>query len=155
MTVTAFDLAQRFVGVKEAVGTGANPMILGMLQLDAGTAITDDATPWCSGFANFIAWLLRLPRSKSLAARSWLAVGRPVPLSEARCGFDVVIFKRGQGQQPGPDVLNAPGHVAFFGAIETDANGRVFVQVIGGNQGDAVTLARFPLDQVLGVRRLA
>jgi len=43
---------------------------------------------------------------KVLAGRSWLAVGRPVNLKEAEAGFDVVILKRDDGPQPGPDVIN-------------------------------------------------
>jgi len=148
--VTPFDLAQRLVGVKETQGAASNPMVLAMLQLDAGTAVTDDATPWCSAFVNYIAWLMRLPRSKSLAARSWLVVGRSVALADAEPGYDIVVLQRGSGRQPGPDVLQAPGHVGFFAGLEGDR-----VLVLGGNQGDAVSVARFPAGTVLGVRRLS
>src|SRR5512145_2852086 len=100
--ITAFDLAQRFVGISEISGSASNPQILAMLRLDAHWP-EGDHVPWCSAFMNYVAWLLRLPRSKSLLARSWLSVGRPVNLEEAEAGFDVVILKRGSGQQPGPD----------------------------------------------------
>ncbi len=94
MNVTAFDLAMRFSGLREVPGPTANPAVLAMLQLD-GSAAADDAVPWCSAFVNYIAWLLRLPRSKSLRARSWLLVGTPVAIADAQVGFDVVIFNRG------------------------------------------------------------
>lgn len=149
MRVTAFDLAQRFVGFKETPGVASTPMVLAMLRLDASWPIGDDV-PWCSAFTNYIAWLLRLPRSKSLAARSWLAIGRSVPLDQAKAGFDVVVLKRGIGTQPGPEVLDAQGHVGFFAGLEGDE-----VLVLGGNQGDQVSVARFPAVRVLGVRRLA
>lgn len=149
MTITAYDIAQRFVGMKEVAGSAANPAILAMLKLD-GEWPKDDAVPWCSAFANYVAWLLRLPRSKSLAARSWLTVGTPVDLMQARAGFDVVVLQRGDGVQPSADVIKAPGHVGFFAGIEGDR-----VLVLGGNQGDAVTVAGFPRARVLGVRRLA
>jgi uncharacterized protein (TIGR02594 family) len=148
MKITAFDLAQRFVGVKEAPGSANNPHVLAFLRLDASWPAGDDV-PWCSAFCNYIAWLLRIPRSKSLAARSWLQVGAAIPLEQARAGFDVVVLKRGDGAQPGPDVVNAPGHVGFFAGLEGE-----FVQVLGGNQGDAVSIARFPVTKVIGVRRL-
>src|SRR5262245_33401688 len=119
MTVTAFDIAQRFVGTKEAPGLSSNPLVLAMLRLD-DASVPDDAVPWCSAFTNWIAWILRLPRSKSLSARSWLTVGTPVDLSDAKIGFDVVVLKRGAGPQPGPDVLDAPGHVGFFAGWDTD-----------------------------------
>jgi uncharacterized protein (TIGR02594 family) len=120
-----------------------------MLRLDEKWPEGDDV-PWCSAFMNYIAWLLRLPRSKSLQARSWLAVGRPVNVEEAEAGFDVVILKRGEGQQPGPDVLNAPGHVGLFAGREADV-----VLLLAGNQSDAVNVQRFSASQILGIRRLA
>lgn len=147
--LTCFDLAQRYVGVSEVPGVASNPTVLAMLRLD-NTWPGGDDVPWCSAFANHIAWLLRLPRSKALNARSWLAIGTPVPIEDALVGNDVVILKRGEGKQPGPDVLNAPGHVAFFAGREPGT-----VLLLGGNQGDKVSLARFPAADVLGVRRLA
>lgn len=150
MVITAFWLAQRFVGVSEAPGAAAtNPQVLAMLRLDQ-TWPRDDATPWCSAFVNYIAWLLRLPRSKSLRARSWLQVGLPVPLVSASAAFDVVVLKRGAGEQPGPEVLDAPGHVGFFAGHEVGGS----VLVLGGNQGDRVSIAMFPASSVLGVRRI-
>jgi uncharacterized protein (TIGR02594 family) len=145
---TALDLARRFIGTAEVSGHASNPQVLAMLQLDSDWPQVDEIA-WCSAFANYIAWLLDLPRSKSLAARSWLRVGEYVPLELARAGFDVVILKRGGGGQPGPDVIDAPGHVAFFVGLEGE-----MVHVLGGNQGDQVSVASFHASAVLGVRRL-
>lgn len=150
MFVTAFEVAQRFVGVKETAGATSTPAVLAMLRLD-DASVPNDATPWCSAFINWIAWILRLPRSKSLAARSWLQVGRPIDLHDARAAFDVVIFSRGSGPQPGPNVIAAPGHVAFYAGMQDDRT----VLVLGGNQGDAVSVAGFPVTSVIGVRRLS
>ena len=148
MEVTAFGLAQRFVGLRELHGPLSNAHVLAMLRLDH-TWVEGDHVPWCSAFLNYVAWILRLPRSKSLGARSWLKVGTPIPLAAARPGWDVVILARGEGEQPGPDVVDAPGHVGFFAGLE---QGRVLV--LGGNQGDEVSVAPFPVARVLGVRRL-
>lgn len=145
MQITAYQIAARYVGVKETAGTMSNPVILGMLRLDNEWP-QSDAVPWCSAFASHCAWLLRLPRSKSLAARSWLSVGTPITLTEARVGFDVVVLNR--GGSPDPDVAG-PGHVGFFAGLEGAR-----VVVLGGNQSDAVSLARFQQADVLGVRRL-
>lgn len=133
----AYDLAQRFVGVKETAGIHSTPLVLAMLRLDDGWP-EDDEVPWCSAFTNFVCWLLRLPRSKSLAARSWLQVGRQVPLDEARPGDDVIVLSRGAG-----------GHVGFYAGRDGDD-----VLILGGNQGDRVCIAPFPRARVLGVRRL-
>ena len=151
--MTPIEVAMRFVGVKEVSGSGSNAMILSMLQLDNKSAKGDEV-PWCSAFVNYIAWLFRLPRSKSLAARSWLGVGNPIRIPKEGevvewYAGDVVILKRGSGEQPGPEVLNAPGHVGFF--VRRDGN---TVYVLGGNQKDTVSVAPFPVSQILGVRRL-
>ena len=145
--ITAYDLAQRFVGIKEIPGHQDNPQILAMLKLDNNWPENDE-TPWCSAFVNYVAWLLRLPRSKSLMARSWLNVGTPVELNGAKVGFDVVILSRGK-DSPGPDVLNAPGHVGFYAGQHL---GNVIL--LGGNQGDAVTIKPFENTRILGIRRL-
>lgn len=142
-------LARTFLGTREAPGAVANLQILSWLRLDNSWP-TDDAVPWCSAFANYVAKLLGLPRSRDLRARSWLRVGSPVPLAIAEEGFDVVVLARGEGPQPGPDVADAPGHVGFYCGHDAEV-----VRVLGGNQGDAVTIAEFPVERVLGVRRLA
>lgn len=146
--ITAFELAQRFVGVKEIPGTKSDSQVLAMLRLDQKWPKYDDV-PWCSAFTNYIAWLLRLPRSKSLRARSWLLIGKPIPLAEAVPGFDVVILKRGSGTQPGPDVIDAPGHVGFFAGIEGSK-----VLILGGNQADSVNISAYPRKRVIGTRQL-
>jgi len=148
MEITAFSLAMRFVGTKEVSGTASNPMILAMLQLDQPWP-EDDSVAWCSAWINYICWLLRLPRSHSLAARSWLSVGLPVSLQQAEPKFDVVILSRGAGVQPGSDVIAAPGHVGFFAGVEGSN-----ILLLGGNQGNAVSVAPFARERLLGVRRL-
>lgn len=146
--VTAYDLAERFIGLKEVPGATSNPQILAMLRLDQ-TWPEGDEVAWCSAFANYVAFLPDLPRTKSLRARSWLRVGRAVTLDEARKGFDVVVLQRGDGVQPGPEVIEAPGHVGFFDRIEA---GRVWI--LAGNQGNAVSVQGFPIARLLGIRRL-
>jgi uncharacterized protein (TIGR02594 family) len=141
MNLTAFDLAQRFVGMKEVGGSVSNPQILAMLRLDESWPAGDE-TPWCSAFVNYIAWLMRLPRSRKLNARSWLEVGASVPLVEARAAFDVVILSR----PPSPE----SGHVGFMAGYEPPNT----VLILGGNQGDAVCVAPFSSSRIIGIRRL-
>lgn len=149
MNITAFDLAQRYIGVHEIVGEEDHPLILWWHSLCTLKA-SNDEVPWCSAFVNGIAWELRLPRSKSALARSWLEIGRLVrPPMLPNPGFDVVILKRGAGEQPGPEVINAPGHVGFFVGM-TDSH----IEMLGGNQRDSVSIARYPIDRVLAIRRL-
>lgn len=144
MNITPFDIAQRFVGMREVPGATSNPHVLAMLRLD-GADVADDETSWCSAFVSYCCWILRVPRSHSLAARSWLGIGRAIDISEAVPGFDVVIFWRctKDGWQ---------GHVGFFAGLDEKAG---VIHVLGGNQGDKVCVADYPIDRLLGVRRLA
>jgi len=137
--MTLYELAQRFVGVKEITGANDNPLIVWMSQL-SNPATADDETPWCSAFVNMCAWILRLPRSKSNAARSWLKVGIPIVLPDAEIG-DVVILSRGTSP--------TAGHVGFFAAHEGDS-----VLLLAGNQNNEVNISAFPIGRILGIRRL-
>ena len=83
------------------------------------------------------------------------AVGSQVKSAvEAVPGFDVVILSRGDGLQPGPEVLDAPGHVGFFAGFVPAPDGRHLVQVLAGNQGNQVSIQNFPAERILGIRRV-
>lgn len=147
--VSAYDIAQRFVGTKAVPGATSNPQVLAMLRLDEPWPQNDEV-PWCSAFVNYVTWLLRLPRSKCLSARSWLTVGQVISLNDAAPGFDVVIFKRGAGSQPGAEVIDAPGHVGLFAGVDDQ-----MILVLGGNQDNSVSVSPMAKANLLGVRRLA
>ena len=154
MEISLYQIAERFIGMKEIPGTEHNPQILAMLHLDASWPEGDE-TPWCSAFLNYCAWLLDLPRSKSLRARSWLQRGIAVDVPKR--GFDVVILSRGTSwhTQPGPEVIDAPGHVGLFSSFGYGRNGLdEQVWLLGGNQGDSVSIASFDRRRILGIRRL-
>ncbi len=147
-----FSIANNYIGVKEINGLMHNPLIVAMHKSVAAW-VNDDETPWCSAFVNWVCWQLRphIPMSNSLAARSWLRIGNPIPLSAAEPGFDVVILSRGPLPQPDASTLSAPGHVGFYvGMSKTQG----MIQVLGGNQNDQVSIADYPASRVLGVRRL-
>ena len=147
--LTIYALAQRYIGIAEMAGSADHPLIQWWLSLCGFPSDVHDEVPWCSAFVNGMAWELRLPRSKSAAARSWLTVGRPVNLQDAEVGFDVVVISRGEEPQPGPDVLAAPGHVGIYAGWEGGQ-----VSLLAGNQGNAVSVEGFPLSRVLGIRRI-
>ena len=146
----AFNIAERFAGIEEIGGNVDNPQIMAMLKLDNAWP-SNDEVPWCSGFVNYVCWLIRLPRSKDLRARSWLTIGQGIDFGEAETG-DIIVLKRGKGDQPGPDVIDAPGHVGFFAGYDTEHQ---LIEVLGGNQSDTVKISRYPRSRLLGVRRLA
>ncbi len=146
--MTTLDLARRFLGIKETQPGGAStPLVLAMLD-GVNPSIHDTQTAWCSAFVNFVAWLGGWPESHSLAARSWLKVGALIDPGKAQPG-DVVVLKRGPDPQPGPDVINAQGHVGFVDHVDG-----TFVYVLAGNQNNQIDVAAFPIARVLGVRRL-
>lgn len=145
---SAFQVALRFTGLKEILGDKDHPFIVWCLSLCGLSA--HDETPWCSAFLNGICYILGLPRSGSAQARSWLSVGQVILLADALIGLDVVILSRGDGVQPGPEVINAPGHVGLFAGYQGD-----MVKILGGNQSDMVSVESYPVSQILGIRRLA
>lgn len=151
--MTPFDLLQRLVGeIKEQPGAVQHPFIQWSLSLCGFGFDAADEVPWCSAILNAVCWLLRAARSGSAAARSWMGIGHGVELVNAIVGWDVVVLMRGTGKQPGPDVINAPGHVGLFAGL---VNGGTMVEVLAGNQHNEVSIQRFPVSQVLGVRRLS
>jgi uncharacterized protein (TIGR02594 family) len=149
--MTAYDLAHRYMGVAELGGPDDHPLIQWWHSLCRLGFNAADEIPWCSSFVNGIAWELRLPRTYSAAARSWLRVGVVIPPAAATIGYDVVVLSRGPLPQPDAGTLDAPGHVGFFAGYEP---GEDWVWILGGNQRNAVSIQRYPRARILGVRRL-
>ena len=146
--MTAFELASRYRGeITELPEDQQHPLIQWWHMLCQLGPDQPDEVPWCSSFVNGIAWELRLPRSKSARARSWLDVGVSVPLAEAQAAYDVVVLKRG--------INPAAGHVGFFAGTERNAAGELRIRVLGGNHGNGISIASFSAELLLGVRRLA
>ncbi len=139
-------------GVAEIPGPADSPRIV---AYHARTSLPseyarEDETPWCSSFANYCvteAGYDSIEVTGSARARSWLVWGVGVAAEEPPYGA-IVVLARGRGPQPGPEVLNAPGHVGFFFGFASDDE----ILVLGGNQGDAVTVLPYPMGRVLGYR---
>jgi uncharacterized protein (TIGR02594 family) len=133
-------------------------MDAGVADPRQATGLYHDETPWCGAYVAHVTRLsgLRIPDAPA-RARSWLGAGMPIDLAEARVGWDVVVLQRGDGQQPGPDVLDAPGHVGWFAGLDVGPDNPLAptgVRLLGGNQNNCVSVATFPLRRLLGVRRL-
>jgi len=155
MDITLLSHGMRYVGISELSGKKNHPLISWWISLCGFDLDAADEIPWCSAFVNGMAWDLRLARSSSLAARSWLEVGRIIGLNEASPGWDIVVLKRGLDPQPGPDIIKAPGHVGIYAGTGLSPNvGVSSVSVLGGNQSNRVSVASFPLARILGIRRL-
>lgn len=148
--MTALDFAQRLVGEIAERPDGAHHPFIVWCHESCNLVDTSDEVPWCSSFVNRVCWIFSVKRSRSAKARSWLMVGIATTLAQATPGWCVVVIKRGVGPQPGPEHLDAPGHVTFFAGMD----GFDFFLGTGGNQRNNVTTERYPVSQVLGVRRL-
>ena len=140
--MTPYQVARKYLGTREVPGKKSNGVILSWYQR-LKILITDDETPWCSTFVNFCALESLYERSGKLNARSWLTVGVGIPGIRKAVEGDVLIFERGtSGWQ---------GHVTFLVSYDL-ATGTA--RCLGGNQGDAVTIATYDLGKLLGIRRL-
>lgn len=140
----AFDIANRLIGIEEIHGQKDHPMIVWALSL-CGLPNVGDETPWCSAFVNLVNFLCGLPRTKSASARSWLLLGDSLDLQNANIG-DVVVLNRGGPQDAA--VIAAPGHVGFYAGMDGPR-----IKLLGGNQGDKVSVANFEASRLLGIRR--
>lgn len=129
------DVALKELGVAEVQGPKDNPRIVEYHQATTLKA-TDDEVPWCSSFACWCMQQSSVIHLHKATARSWLLWG--VPLQKPAYGC-VVVIKRGNNP--------AQGHVGFLVGIDAE-----HVHILGGNQGDKVSIAPFKREDVLGYR---
>lgn len=136
-----YETASKYLGMAEFVGAKHNPDIIKMYA-DAGNGwVKNDETPWCAAFVGSVLLQCGIAGTNKLNARSYLSWGKSVKLADAEIG-DVVVLSRGKDP--------ASGHVAFYAGVGVK---RGTIRLLGGNQGDKVSLALFPASSVLGVRR--
>ena len=136
----AVALSQIFVS--EATGTSNNPKIL-QYAIDCGFQhYKSDDIGWCSLFLNWVAKEIGSQGTSSLMARSWLAFG--VKVTEPAVGDIAVLWRIS------PAALT--GHVGLF-LNEVERNGKIYLRILGGNQGDQVKISEFPKEQLLQFRR--
>jgi uncharacterized protein (TIGR02594 family) len=130
-------------GVAELHDPEENPRIVEYLKttkLDPPEAAESDETDWCSAFVNWCFEQCGIKGTGRSNARSWLGFGDRITTPRKGC---VVVFKR----PPNP----AHGHVAFYiGEVPGNQGGSI--AVLGGNQGDAVTIATQRKKMFLGYR---
>lgn len=139
---TVLDTAKEYLGLSEFPGAKQNPKIVKMFADTGNSWVKDDETPWCAAFVGAVLAQCGITGTGKLNARSYLDWGVEVPLEDAEPG-DVVVFSRGNS--------TTQGHVAFFDSWVNHSS----LNVVGGNQGNAVTRQAYPVSRVLGVRRAA
>ncbi len=139
MNLAILEAAGAYKDLQEWPGARSNPSVED-LWAKAGMPKQTDDVPWCAAFIGAVLGQVGIQGTGKPNARSYLKWGREVPIAGAEPG-DVVIFWRGSpsGWQ---------GHVAFLVRFHGDK-----VIVRGGNQGNAVTDAPYPVSRILGIRR--
>ncbi|MDF1854258.1 TIGR02594 family protein [Pseudooceanicola sp.] len=137
--MTPFEIAQSYIGTTEGPGPEDNPAIMEMYASVGHDWVQHDSVAWCAAFVGHCLEKAGLRSTRRLNARSYLDWGIPVDLTDAHEG-DIVVFSRGS--------KSWQGHVGFF----VKAAGAT-IEVLGGNQSDAVNIQRYAKSRLLGVRR--
>ena len=129
-------LAWDDLGVAETPGAQHTQPVLAYYA-DVGHAqISTDETAWCAAFLGSCLQRAGIASTRSLLARSYLDWGEPAP--SPRIGAIAVLSR---GNDP------ALGHVGFVvGSTPAD------IILLGGNQGDAVTVEVFSRARLLALR---
>ena len=122
-------IARGYLGEREIKGAVDNPRVVELFAQAGHAWVHDDETAWCAAFVGGVLAQAGLPGTGSLAARSYEAWG--VALTGPVYGCIGVKRRTGGAAWQ--------GHVGFVvGANDLE------VILIGGNQGDAVSIAAFP-----------
>jgi uncharacterized protein (TIGR02594 family) len=130
------DEALQLFGIVETPGPQNTPSIMGWArELGIERDYVADRVPWCGLFAGVVVkrsgWK---PVDAPLWARNWGKFGAP---SLAPGLGDVLVFQREGG-----------GHVGFYVGEDSTA-----FHVLGGNQGDSVSIVRIAKNRMLAARR--
>lgn len=123
-------------GVREADGKSNDARVLGYFSEVGHAQIKADETPWCAAFLGAVLSRAGLAHTGSLMARSYMRWG--IALDAPRPGAIVVLSR---GSDP------FAGHVGFYVGA---AGNRIFL--LGGNQGNAVSVEAFEASRLLGYR---
>jgi len=124
------------LGVREVAGKAHNRTILQYGTATKG-GITDDETPWCSAFANWVFKQFGIQGTQTRAALDWLTWGHFLPFPLSGC-IGVIDWRR---------LGKTGGHVGFV--VGQTATGLV---MLGGNQNNSVSYAVYPFGHFVGFR---
>jgi len=129
-------LARAELGMREKPGLEDNPRILEYFAATRYHAPHDEV-PWCAAFVCFCLESAKARSPRSCRAADFANWGKQSELVDGA----VVVFGKAD-----PDA-GGSGHVAFCVGLEGD-----WVFVLGGNQSNAVTVAKRPKSRVVAVR---
>ena len=125
-------IARGYIGLAEIPGKQNNPKIINML-IALGAWWREDETPWCGTFVGFCLKEAGRDVPKTFyRALDYLKYGTRLDKPAYGC---IVVFKRDKG-----------GHVGFLVGVTTAGD----PIVLGGNQGNRVSIATLPKARVAG-----
>jgi uncharacterized protein (TIGR02594 family) len=132
-------IARKDLGLREVAGPASNPEIMRYWSACDYDPPEGDETAWCSAAANN--WMQKAgqPGTRQPNARSWERWGAELKTPKLGC---IVVFWRGSP-------TSWQGHVALY-IGPGDKPGHI--KVLGGNQGNSVSIAEYPASQVIGYR---
>lgn len=132
-------IARGYLGKNEQQHAG---VLKDFFQKSLGQSIDPKDTAWCAAFANAVLIAGGHEGTGSLMAKSFMNYGKEV---DKPSKGDIAVFNRGNPNSP-------YGHVGFY-VGEENVGGREYVDVLGGNQSDSVSVKRYPKAALLGYRR--
>ena len=140
---TPLGIAQQFQGMTER---GNAEALTRFLNEHSGTVFNNLTVPWCARFVNASLDKAGIRGTGSAAARSFESYGKGVwqkgmskdALADVQPG-DIAVFTRKEG-----------GHVGFVKAIDPTKG---LLEILGGNQSNAVSVAKRSMSDLLAVRR--
>lgn len=132
-----YAIAQSYLGMNEK---DSRDTLAGFFKQSGGMSLDPSQTAWCAAFANSVLKASGIDGTNSLMARSFLKWGKP---TDNPSKGDIVVFSRGKDPRF--------GHVAFY--VGPDTRNPDNILVLGGNQGNAVSIKSYPLSRVLGYRQ--
>lgn len=128
--------AMKYLNVAEIKGPASNDVIMRWAKhLGLEKTYTNDDIAWCGLFVAYVVKRSgREPIDSPLWARHWSSWGLPAPTPSLG---DILVFRR-----------NVGGHVGFYVAEDKDA-----YHVLGGNQGNRVSIVRIEKKRLITARR--
>lgn len=131
----AYDTAYAEMGQTEIAGAKDNPRIVEYHQATSLKA-SDDETPWCASFVNWVLKQMGEKGTNSAAAKSFATWGKELAEPVRGC---IAVFTRDGG-----------GHVAFVDHVAGD-----MIYCLGGNQSNKVCISAYAKSRLLGYRGFA
>lgn len=124
------------LGVRERTGAAANPNVVRFYRDVGQKSVRGDEVAWCAAFLGACLERAGVASTRSLMARSYASWGEAIESPRLGC---IAVLSRGSDR--------ALGHVGF---VIGESSNRLML--LGGNQGDAVSVQPFEKSRLVALR---